>query len=275
MKQTTILLQFGVRPFFLQSPFRPERLIYSQYYVTSCNGLSLVLKGLPRLCTDRCLPCGCISLPSRPPLSPRRLNRFKPGVVSVLSPLCLSFPPAMSLTKRLSTLDVSLSLPLHLAPGGGALEALLLLPAVAFQPPVVVAWLCLLLLAVPRRGWAEVAGGVLATLATTTVLKSVVGRPRPAPTPHPPRWLNLRAREKNASLPSGDAAQAACLAYLLLAGGLLPPGWVGVGAALVCVVLVAAARVYYRAHWVLDTVAGAVVGCAVGVGWRRVAQLLW
>ena len=107
------------------------------------------------------------------------------------------------------------------------------------------------------------------------MLKSVVGRPRPAPTPHPPRWLNLRAREKNASLPSGDAAQAACLAYLLLAGGLLPPGWVGVGAALVCVVLVAAARVYYRAHWVLDTVAGAVVGCAVGVGWRRVAQLLW
>jgi undecaprenyl-diphosphatase len=75
------------------------------------------------------------------------------------------------------------------------------------------------------------------------------------------RRVRIRKLVKNPSFPSGDSAQAAVIAFLLWANcgaddwrrylwlGMIPS----------CMF----ARVYFGAHWIGDTIAGAAIGAAV------------
>ncbi len=86
------------------------------------------------------------------------------------------------------------------------------------------------------------------------------------------KWLVGRARPEDilvhvdpGSFPSGHVANAATLAVAL--GFIFPRVWVWVCGA-VYVVLMALSRTYLGAHWVTDTIGGALLGGAVAV-------LLW
>ena len=160
----------------------------------------------------------------------------------------------------------------------GALDWLLLVPAMAFSVtclPLVLAAAAALL---PRSTAAALLLGCLATVALTTVFKAAIARPRPSARALPPRCVDLRSREVNAAMPSGDTAQAGCLCTLLAlsaaaAGGpgvgagaaaavaaALPPPWL---AGALVVGATAFGRVYFGCHWAGDTIAGAALGCAV------------
>lgn len=158
----------------------------------------------------------------------------------------------------LDALDHELSVRLASAPR--AIELALLLPASLFQPFLVPLLLTAACLLAPARAFAELAAGTVLTLAATSACKARIGRVRPGPRPQiRRRSCNLRALESNHAMPSGDAAQAALWALLLVRNGhsplllLLPP--------LTCV-----GRVVYGCHWLGDVVAGALVGVAVGAG---------
>lgn len=92
--------------------------------------------------------------------------------------------------------------------------------------------------------------------AAVQVLKSVVGRARPA---------DILVHVDPGSFPSGHVANAATIAVAL--GLILQRTWVWVAGA-VYVVLMALSRTYLGAHWVLDTVGGALLGAGL-------ALLLW
>lgn len=119
-------------------------------------------------------------------------------------------------------------------------------------------------------GWRFGAVCVMAavtTLALTGPLKHYFARQRPTDLPHP-RALGLRSLVNNPAFPSGDSAQAAMIATMLIAIGPLDGPWSWSFAALVPLCMFS--RVYYGAHWVGDTIAGAAIGIGVGAlyaGW--------
>ena len=88
------------------------------------------------------------------------------------------------------------------------------------------------------------------------LLKFLVGRDRPT---------DILVHVDPGSFPSGHTANAATLAVAL--GLILARTWVWV-AGIVYVVLMALSRTYLGAHWVSDTIGGAVLGAGVAV-------LLW
>lgn len=102
-----------------------------------------------------------------------------------------------------------------------------------------------------RRWWLWIAL-MLAAPASEGVMKAVVGRPRP--------------EDASWGFPSGHATAAATFfgATIYLAGSLPPAACRLVrGLSLVCMVLVALARVLLRAHWPSDAVAGLALGLAL------------
>lgn len=106
-----------------------------------------------------------------------------------------------------------------------------------------------------------VVAGALATVAITGPLKVLLNRPRPeAPVQ---RRLRLRSLVNNPAFPSGDSAQAAMVTTLLVLAGPFDDSrrWLFLPLAPLCMF----SRVYYAAHWVGDTVAGAAIGIGVGV----------
>ena len=112
---------------------------------------------------------------------------------------------------------------------------------------------------------------VLLLLVTTTLAKKLGNRPRPnnpqelQPKPSNCRYLNLRAHEKNKSMPSADTAQAALFVafirlnmpnfYSIFGGPFLP---------LNLIFQVALGRVVYHCHYFGDTLVGAIIGTLVG-----------
>ena len=107
----------------------------------------------------------------------------------------------------------------------------------------------------------------ITTLAFTGPLKHYIGRPRPLPAPAG-RAFGLRALVDNPSFPSGDSAQAAAFAMLLVLHGPFEDWrrWLFLLLAPLCMF----SRIYYGAHWIGDTLAGAAIGAAVGAlyaGW--------
>lgn len=109
----------------------------------------------------------------------------------------------------------------------------------------------------------------LTILVVTTPMKRVIARERPYPLAH--RRVNLRKLVGNFAMPSGDSAQAAGLATLvLMVDATHPLGWVLAGLVPVCMF----ARVYFGAHWIGDTLVGAVIGGALGVGCALVLMRL-
>jgi undecaprenyl-diphosphatase len=97
-------------------------------------------------------------------------------------------------------------------------------------------------------------------VAITDPLKLYFSRERPEPLTAI-RRVRIRKFVKNPSFPSGDSAQAALIALLLWSncgvddwrGNL----WLGL------VPLCMFARVYFGAHWIGDTIAGAAIGACV------------
>ena len=98
------------------------------------------------------------------------------------------------------------------------------------------------------------------TLILTSILKYSFKRPRPEINSKVKRLDNLRKKEKNFSMPSGDSMQAANFAIVALFyfnisffGFLILP-------------FVMFARIFYFCHYFFDTLVGALIGGGVSLG---------
>ncbi|HLM07073.1 MAG TPA: phosphatase PAP2 family protein [Blastococcus sp.] len=120
-----------------------------------------------------------------------------------------------------------------------------------------------LLLLAWRRHWLRLAAFALAVLTSELFIgpvKSAVDRPRP-----PGSLIETSA----ASFPSGHAIATAVTAVGLVLV-LAQPGpnrWRWEVYAVVLTSVMALSRVYLRAHWLSDTVAGALLGAGLALGW--------
>lgn len=120
-----------------------------------------------------------------------------------------------------------------------------------------------LLLLAWRRHWLRLAAFALAVLTSELLigtLKAAIDRPRP------PGSLIATS---GASFPSGHAIATAVTAVGLVLV-LVGPGrarWRWEVNAVVFTSIMALSRVYLRAHWLSDTVAGALLGAGLALGW--------
>ena len=114
-----------------------------------------------------------------------------------------------------------------------------------------------------RRHWLRLAAFALAVLTSELLIgtvKAAVDRPRP------PGSL---IETTGAAFPSGHAIATAVTAVGLVLV-LAPPGparWRWEVNAVVFTAVMALSRVYLRAHWLSDTVAGALLGAGLALGW--------
>lgn len=126
---------------------------------------------------------------------------------------------------------------------------------------VVLAW---------RRQFVQLAAFALAVISSEALigtLKSAFDRARP-----PGSLIGT----SGGSFPSGHAIAAAVTAVGLVLV-LLPPGparWKWEARAVAFAFLMALSRVYLRAHWLSDVVAGAMLGAALALGWPALLQTL-
>jgi len=117
-----------------------------------------------------------------------------------------------------------------------------------------------------RRHWLRLAAFALAVLTSELLIgpvKDAVDRPRP-----PGRLIATSA----AAFPSGHAVAAAVTAVGLVLV-LAPPGparWRWEVRAVAFATVMALSRVYLRAHWLSDTVAGGLLGAGLALGWPAV-----
>ncbi|SDG11573.1 undecaprenyl-diphosphatase [Blastococcus aurantiacus] len=123
--------------------------------------------------------------------------------------------------------------------------------------------LAALLLIAWRRHWLRLAAFALAVLTSELFIgpvKDAVDRPRP-----PGALIETTA----ASFPSGHAiagtVTAVGLVLVLASPG--PSRWRWEVRAAVFGAVMALSRVYLRAHWLSDTVAGALLGAGLALGW--------
>jgi membrane-associated phospholipid phosphatase len=120
-----------------------------------------------------------------------------------------------------------------------------------------------LLLLAWRRHWLRALAFGLAVLSSELFvgpLKAAIDRPRP------PGSLIVTS---GASFPSGHAIATAVTAVGLVLV-LAPPGprrWRWEVYAVEFTAVMALSRVYLRAHWLTDTVAGALIGAGLALGW--------
>jgi membrane-associated phospholipid phosphatase len=127
--------------------------------------------------------------------------------------------------------------------------------------PIVLAVLAL----IARRPWAALVIIVVSAVSAglVQVLKALFGRARPEDI-----LLDLHS----GAFPSGHAANAATLATLIAL--LLGRWWIAIAGA-VYVVLMALSRTYLGAHWLSDTVGGALLGASVALAaWALLAPVL-
>jgi undecaprenyl-diphosphatase len=121
-----------------------------------------------------------------------------------------------------------------------------------------------------RRQFVQFAAFGLAILTSEILigtLKAAYDRPRPP---------DSLIATSGASFPSGHAVAAAVTAVGLVLV-LLPPGparWKWETRAIAFAFVMALSRVYLRAHWLSDVVAGALLGGALALGWPALLQTL-
>jgi undecaprenyl-diphosphatase len=114
-----------------------------------------------------------------------------------------------------------------------------------------------------RRHWLRLGAFALSVITSEALIgtmKAVVDRPRP-----PGSLIATSA----AAFPSGHAVASAVTAVGLVLV-LAPPGrarWRWEVYAVVFTSVMALSRVYLRAHWLSDTVAGALLGAGLALGW--------
>jgi membrane-associated phospholipid phosphatase len=119
-----------------------------------------------------------------------------------------------------------------------------------------------------RRQFVQLAAFGLAVLSSEMLigsLKAAYDRPRP-----PDSLIST----SGASFPSGHAIAGAVTAVGLVLV-LLPPGrarWRWEARAIAFSFLMALSRVYLRAHWLSDVVAGGLLGGALALGWPSLLQ---
>jgi membrane-associated phospholipid phosphatase len=120
-----------------------------------------------------------------------------------------------------------------------------------------------LLLLAWRRHWLRLAAFALAVLTSELLIgtmKAAIDRPRPP---------DSLIATSGSSFPSGHAVATAVTAVGLVLV-LAPPGprrWRWEVNAVVLTSVMALSRVYLRAHWLTDTVAGALLGAGLALGW--------
>jgi membrane-associated phospholipid phosphatase len=125
----------------------------------------------------------------------------------------------------------------------------------------------LLVLAVRRR-FLQLAAFALAVLTSESLigtLKAAYDRPRP-----PGSLIST----SGATFPSGHAVAGAVTAVGLVVV-LLPPGrdrWNWEVRAIAVAVFMALSRVYLRAHWFSDVLAGGLLGAGLALGWPALLQ---
>jgi len=105
--------------------------------------------------------------------------------------------------------------------------------------------------------------GHISTALLIVALKKSFGRKRPSIEVTRRKHFNpllQLSRERPWSFPSGDSAQAGCWSGVVGCSGVLW-GWAVFPLAMF-------ARVYYGAHYVLDTLVGASVGLSVSIAWH-------
>jgi membrane-associated phospholipid phosphatase len=104
-------------------------------------------------------------------------------------------------------------------------------------------------------------------LLLTTFTKRLFARPRPAVPLGSKRLLDLRTKETNYSMPSGDAAQGSLFAFFILYH--FPYLYLSLGETtflLKFILLVAIGRVFHHCHYFGDTLLGALFGFLVVAG---------
>ena len=114
-----------------------------------------------------------------------------------------------------------------------------------------------------RRHWLRAAAFTLAVVTSELFIgpmKAAVDRPRP-----PASLIETSA----ASFPSGHAIATAVTAVglVLVLARPGPSRWRWEVYAVVFTSIMALSRVYLRAHWLTDTVAGALLGAGLALGW--------
>jgi membrane-associated phospholipid phosphatase len=121
-----------------------------------------------------------------------------------------------------------------------------------------------------RRHWLRLAAFGLAVLSSELligVVKSAVDRPRPS---------GSLIATTGAAFPSGHAIATAVTAVGLVLV-LAPPGrqrWRWELRAVEFTAVMALSRVYLRAHWLSDTLAGALLGAGLALGWPALLMAL-
>lgn len=121
-----------------------------------------------------------------------------------------------------------------------------------------------------RRHWLRLAAFALAVITSEVLigtLKAAIDRPRP------PGSL---IETSGAAFPSGHAIATAVTAVGLVLV-LAPPGkqrWRWEVDAVIFTSVMALSRVYLHAHWLSDTVAGALLGAGLALGWPALLMAL-
>jgi undecaprenyl-diphosphatase len=121
-----------------------------------------------------------------------------------------------------------------------------------------------------KRHWVRLAAFVLAVLTSELVIgpvKALYDRPRP-----PDALITTTA----ASFPSGHAVSTAVTAVglVLVLAHPGPDRWRWEVRAVLFTGIMALSRVYLRAHWLSDTVAGGLLGAGLALGWPALLMTL-
>lgn len=97
---------------------------------------------------------------------------------------------------------------------------------------------------------------VLVIVIITVIMKHTIGRPRPHHIGTVKRRYNLRSKERNCSMPSGDSMQCSSFSIIFLFYMNCPYGFI-------LIPLVMFSRIFYFCHFIMDTVIGTCLGLVV------------
>jgi len=166
---------------------------------------------------------------------------------------------------KIDLCDKKISYYVHTLELNKILETIIFIFARLFNPDIMIIFYILVLLyqAIFNKNYFFVVKPLIhltVTFILSSILKYSIKRPRPEINTNVKRIHNLRKKEKNFSMPSGDSMQAANFAIVALfyfnisfLGFLIIP-------------FVMFARIFYFCHYFFDTLVGALIGGGVSLG---------